>query len=95
MFLNQTKYRQYECSRKRRISYTVPKWISFWKEHVVLAETAANAVFYNLSLEGMDHPWQAYSVKISPLQCSSEQTTSEKPHFGLARFSTNGCFKIN
>lgn len=70
--------------RERRLSYTVPKWISFWKEHVVLQKTVANAVFYNLSLEGIDHPWQAYNVKVQPEYCADQS----KPSFGLARFIT-------
>jgi len=72
--------------RERRISYTVPKWINFWRQFTVVEKTVAGAVFYNLSLTGIDHPWQAYVVTASPSQCSPK--TDEKPHFSLARFIT-------
>ena len=73
--------------RERWISYAVPKWVTFWREFPIVETTASGAVFYNISLTGMENPWQAYSVKAMPLQCSPPGE-GEKPHFGLARFFT-------
>ena len=73
--------------RERWISYAVPKWVTFWREFPIVETTAAGAVFYNISLTGMENPWQAYSVKAMPIQCSMPGE-GEKPHFGLARFFT-------
>eukprot|EP00092_Neocalanus_flemingeri_P010254 GFUD01011050.1.p1 GENE.GFUD01011050.1~~GFUD01011050.1.p1 ORF type:complete len:1057 (+),score=343.38 GFUD01011050.1:48-3218(+) len=72
--------------RERSISYAVPKWINFWRQFTVVEKTVQGAVFYNLSLTGIDHPWQAYVVKADPRQCMSEN--EEKPNFGLAMFIT-------
>merc|ERR1719500_2036535 len=73
--------------RERWISYAVPKWVTFWREFPIVETTAAGAVFYNISLTGMENPWQAYSVKALPVQCSTPGE-GEKPHFGLAKFFT-------
>jgi len=72
--------------RERRISYAVPKWINFWRQFTVVEKTVAGAVFYNLSLTGIDNPWQAYVVTAVQSKCAA--TEEEKPHFGLARFIT-------
>eukprot|EP00090_Calanus_glacialis_P013911 TRINITY_DN2253_c0_g1_i7.p1 TRINITY_DN2253_c0_g1~~TRINITY_DN2253_c0_g1_i7.p1 ORF type:complete len:1052 (-),score=349.76 TRINITY_DN2253_c0_g1_i7:167-3322(-) len=72
--------------RERRVTYAVPKWINFWRQFTVVEKTVAGAVFYNLSLTGIDNPWQAYVVTAEPSQCSAQ--AEEKPHYGLARFIT-------
>ena len=36
--------------RERRLTYTVPKWITFWRSYTVLERTVSGAVFYNISL---------------------------------------------
>jgi hypothetical protein len=36
--------------RERSLSYTVPKWITFWRSYPVLERTLPGAVFYNISL---------------------------------------------
>jgi len=72
--------------REREVVYTVPKWISFWTSYPVIKQTIPGAVHYNISLAGIDHPWQAYVIKTTPLQCKHEQP--DQVHYGLARFIT-------
>jgi hypothetical protein len=36
--------------RERSVSYTVPKWITFWRSYPLLERTLPGAVFYNISL---------------------------------------------
>ena len=56
--------------RERQVSYAVPKWITFWREFPVVEQTVAGAVFYNVSLTGMENPWQAYNVKVGGVLCT-------------------------
>jgi len=72
--------------RERRISYMVPKWINFWRMFPVIQSTLTGAVFYNISLTGIDQPWQAYTVHVTPLQC--QPSKDDKHQLGLARFVT-------
>jgi glycosylphosphatidylinositol deacylase len=66
--------------RERRISYTVPKWINFWRQFTVVEKTVPGAVFYNISMTGIDHPWQAYTVTAESAQCGERVS--------MARFIT-------
>ena len=70
--------------RERRISYAVPKWINFWRDFPVVEQTVAGAVFYNLSLTGMENPWQAYRLTATPLRCA-QPGEGEGTQYGLMR----------
>ena len=38
----------------------------YWFElQVVIPKTTPNAVFYNISIKGMDQMWQAYTFQVS------------------------------
>ena len=67
-------------NEKRTVQVNPPRWISFVKETRLVPLTAKNAVFYNLSLQEMEEPWQAYEISAFPLDC---KTTDE--HYGLMR----------
>ena len=41
--------------RERRMTYSVPKWINFWRQFTVIEKTVAGATFYNISLTGIEH----------------------------------------
>ena len=69
--------------QQRFLSYAVPRWISFMTPHVVVAKTAQSAVFYNISLQGLEEPWQSYDIHVTPVGECNDQT-----HFGLMRFVT-------
>ena len=73
--------------RDRWVTYAVPKWVTFWRDFPILEKTAAGALYYNITLTGMENPWQAYTVRATPLQCAAP-TEGEKQHFGLMRFET-------
>ena len=68
--------------RERSLSYAVPKWINFWRSLTLLERTVAGSVYYNLSLTGLELPWQSYLVTVLPVKCSPA------PHYGLARLVT-------
>ena len=70
--------------RERSVSQTVPKWINFWRSVFVLERTVEGGVYYNISLSGLELPWQSYTVTTLPVQCSP----SSSPHYGLARLVT-------
>jgi len=70
--------------RERELSYTVPKWINFWRPLTVLEKTASGAVYYNVSLGGLEQVWQAYTVTARPTQCAAPTNA----HYGLARLVT-------
>ncbi|XP_023347047.1 GPI inositol-deacylase [Eurytemora carolleeae] len=72
--------------RERQKTYTVPKWITFWRSYPIIEKTLPGAVYYNISLVSIDHPWQAYDIHVNPVQCAYEDPT--KVHYGLARFYT-------
>ena len=67
----------------REVTYEVPRWISFWKPHVVIEETKPKAVYHNISLESLELPWQAYEMAVEPL---SDKCKSADDHYGLMRF---------
>lgn len=66
----------------------VPRWISFWKRHQLVARTQPQAVFYNFSMKGLAEPWQAYDVHVSRLD-----GCQDGGHFGLMKyvFKNNVC----
>ena len=71
--------------KERTIPVHLPRWISFVKETRVVPLTVKNGLFYNLSLQGMEEPWQAYELSAFPLSCQVSTTTEEYNHFGLLR----------
>jgi len=73
--------------RERSVTYSVPKWINFWRQMTVIDKTVAGAVYYNLTLSGLEQPWQSYVLTINPIQCRTDMNIA-KPHYGLARFIT-------
>jgi len=70
--------------RDRWVTFSVPKWITFWREYSVIQSTQEAAVFYNLTLHGIEQMWQAYTLTVNPLKCKNKG----KPQVGLARFIT-------
>jgi len=67
----------------RHVNVEVPRWISFWKAHPVVARTHPEALFYNLSMKSLNEPWQAYDVKVSRLDgCVDHE------YYGIMRFVT-------
>ena len=76
--------------RERTVTQTVPKWINFWRSVSVLERTMAGAVYYNISLAGLELPWQSYAVTALPVQCSPPSSSSSpaQPQYGLARLVT-------
>ncbi len=69
--------------KDRSISYSVPRWISFWNAYPVVEKTVYKAVYYNVSLKDVDEMWQAYNIKVTPLgKCADEE------HFGYMRMVT-------
>ena len=73
--------------RERSITYPVPKWINFWRQLTVLEKTVVGAVYYNLTLTGLDQTWQSYVVSALPVMCRTDALMST-PHYGLASFVT-------
>ena len=72
--------------KERTISVHLPRWISFVKETRLVPLTVKNGLFYNLSLQGMEEPWQAYEVSAYPLKCQRHtQDPEEYNHYGLLR----------
>ena len=75
----------------RHLPVAVPRWISFWNRQPVVEETLPKAVFYNVSLQNLEEPWQAYNVFVTPLsgcETKKEEEGGEKQHFGLMRMIT-------
>ena len=70
--------------RERNLSFAVPKWINFWREVSLVERTVQGSVYYNLSLTGLELPWQSYLVSARPLKCGA----SPPPQYGLARLVT-------
>ena len=62
--------------RDRRISYYLPRWINFWRTSTVVEKTVPGAAFYNLSLIGMEYPWQAYVVNVESDNCVNQNGKS-------------------
>lgn len=64
----------------RNIQYTVTNLLMFlrgitrglYHEDVVIPETTPKAVFYNISLDGLDIPLQAYTAHLTILQCTED-----------------------
>ena len=73
--------------RERSVAYSVPKWINFWRAMTIVERTGVGAVYYNISLTGLDQPWQAYYVTATPTQCRTD-TALSSTHYGLASFVT-------
>ena len=73
--------------RDRSFAYSVPKWINFWRAATIVERTVVGAVYYNISLTGLEQPWQAYYVTATPTQCRTEAGLSPA-HYGLASFVT-------
>ena len=73
--------------RDRSFAYSVPKWINFWRAATIVERTVVGAVYYNISLTGLEQPWQAYYVTATPTQCRTEAGLSSA-HYGLASFVT-------
>jgi len=73
--------------RERSVSVPVPKWINFWRQVTVVEMTSVGAVYYNISLTGLDQAWQSYVVTATPAQCRTD-INLKKVHYGLARFIT-------
>ena len=44
-------------------------------EDVVIPLTAPQAVFYNVSLDGLDIPLQAYTAHLTVVQCTADTRT--------------------
>ena len=40
-------------SRVSQVIYSVPKWITFWREFPIVEATVPGAVFYNITLTGV------------------------------------------
>jgi glycosylphosphatidylinositol deacylase len=67
----------------RFISVELPRWITFWKPYTLVEETHPEALFYNLSMKGLDEPWQAYDVKVTRLnKCKDHE------YYGIMKFVT-------
>ena len=53
----------------RRITASLPKWVSFLSSSTVLDSTVDHAVYYELTLPGFEQTWQAYLLYIQPEDC--------------------------
>lgn len=53
----------------RRITASLPKWVSFLSNSTVLDSTEDHAVYYELTLPGFEQTWQAYLLYIQPEDC--------------------------
>ena len=73
--------------RERSVAAAVPKWINFWRQQTVVERTVPGAVWYNVTLTGLEQAWQAYYVTATPTQCRTD-TDLSSAHYGLARFVT-------
>ena len=67
----------------RHVSHRLPDLLQFLRtlpgavfgRQAVLNATQANAVFYNVSLAGLEMPLQAYTAHLRRLQCTAAETT--------------------
>jgi len=67
----------------RYVEVDLPRWVSFWKSHVVVERTHPEALFYNLSMKELTEPWQAYDIKVTRLNnCQGDK------YNGLMEFVT-------
>ena len=59
-------------SKERNLIAKLPKWISFLFDTRILAKTKREALYYNISIPGLDQPWQAYDITAFPIHCDKE-----------------------
>jgi hypothetical protein len=49
---------------ERTLQPELPRFISFYTSQILISKTVANAVFYNISLKGLNEMWQAYTIQV-------------------------------
>ena len=49
---------------ERVIKAELPRWISFFKRHLVTDKTTMGAIHYRMPVVGLDQPWQAYTLSV-------------------------------
>lgn len=56
----------YDVKERNVVIENLPRWITFWKSYPVIEETKSSAIFYNISLMGLEQAWQAYDLIWTP-----------------------------
>jgi len=70
---------------KRHVAHNVTSFVDFfvnfpnrfWSKQIIINATRPRAIFYNVSLQGLDIPLQAYTMHINCIQCNDSVATGD------------------